>query len=222
MAHTGAMSFPRLTSVNVGNARTLEHKPLLVSAIDKLPARGTVEVGGTSLVGDEVGNPKLHGGTYQAVHAYAAEDLQWWTDQLGRYVRPGLFGENLTTQDVDLNACVVGEQWLVGTARFQVSSVRTPCETFDRWMGLQGFDNVGWTERFARAGRAGVYLSILDRGWVQEGDMVTVIDQPRHGLTTGTMFRALTTEPALLPLLLEVDGLPLHVYERAERGAPTR
>ena len=44
--HTGPMSFPRLASVNVGNARTLEHKPLLVSAIDKLPARGTVEVGG--------------------------------------------------------------------------------------------------------------------------------------------------------------------------------
>ena len=149
------MSFPRLASVNVGNARTLEHKPLLVSAIDKLPARGTVEVGGSSLVGDEVGNPKLHGGTYQAVYAYAAEDLQWWTDQLGRYVRPGLFGENLTTLDVDLNACVVGEQWLVGTARFQVSSVRTPCQTFDRWMGLQGFDSAGWTERFARAGRAG-------------------------------------------------------------------
>ena len=166
------MSFPRLASVNVGNARTLEHKPLLVSAIDKLPARGTVEVGGLGLAGDEVGNPKLHGGTYQAVYAYASEDLQWWTDRLGRYVRPGLFGENLTTLDVDLNACVVGEQWLVGTARFQVSSVRTPCATFERWMGLQGFDATSWNEQFARAGRAGVYLSVLDRGWVQEGDMV--------------------------------------------------
>ncbi len=222
MGHTGPMSFPRLTSVNVGNARTLEHKPLLVSAIDKLPARGTVEVGGQSLVGDEVGNPKLHGGTYQAVYAYAAEDLQWWTDRLGRHVRPGLFGENLTTLDLDLNACVVGEQWLVGTARFQVSSVRTPCATFARWMGLQGFDATDWNDRFARAGRAGVYLSVLDRGWVQEGDMVTVIDQPSHGLTTGTMFRALTSEPALLPLLLEVDGLPRHVYERAQGTATAR
>ena len=216
------MSFPRLASVNIARTRTLEPKPLLVSAIDKLPARGTVEVGGLSLVGDEVGNTKQHGGTYQAVHAYAAEDLQSWTDQLGRYVRPGLFGENLTTLDLDLNACVVGEQWMVGTARFQVTSVRTPCQTFARWMALQGFDSDGWVERFARHGRGGVYLSVLERGWVQEGDMVTVMDQPRHGLTTGTMFRALTTDPALLPLLLEVDGLPLEVYEQAERGAARR
>jgi hypothetical protein len=33
------------------------------------------------------------------------------------------------------------------------------------------------------------------------------------------MFRALTTEPALLPLLLEVEGLPLAVYEKAQRLA---
>lgn len=216
------MSFPRLASVNVAKARTLEQKPLLVSAIDKLPARGTVEVGGSSLVGDEVGDTKRHGGTAQAVYAYAAEDLNWWTSELGRHVRPGSFGENFTTLDLDLNACIVGEQWLVGTARFQVSSVRLPGETFQRWMGLQGVDKDTWLSRFARRGRAGVYLSVLERGWVQEGDMVTVIDQPSHGLTTGTVFRALTTEPALLPLLLEVEGLPLHVYERAEQGFRSR
>lgn len=211
------MSFPRLDSVNVGRARTLHHKPLLVSAIDKLPSRGPVEVGGVALVGDEVGDTRRHGGVQQAVYAYAAEDLEWWTTEQGRRVRPGLFGENLTTRDLDLNSCIVGEQWLVGTARFQVTSVRTPCATFERWMGLEGFDAVGWNERFVKRGRPGVYLAVLDRGWVQEGDMVTVIDQPTHGLTAGAMFRALTTEPALLPLLLEIDGLPLHVYERAER-----
>lgn len=216
------MVFPRLASVNVGTARTLEHKPLLVSAIDKLPVRGTVEVADTSLVGDEVGDTRRHGGVYQAVYAYASEDLAWWTEQLGRHVRPGSFGENLTTLDVDLNACIVGEQWLVGTARFQVTSVRLPGPTFARWMALQGFESTHWERRFTQRGRPGVHLSVLDRGWVQEGDMVTVIDQPSHGLTAGTMFRALTTEPALLPLLLEVDGLPAHVYDRAERGLARR
>lgn len=216
VAHTGAMSFPRVDSVNVGNARTIEHKPLVVSAIDKLPVRGPVEVQERSLAGDEVGNPKLHGGVYQAVYAYAGEDLRWWSGELGRTVRPGLFGENLTTLDVDLNASVMGEQWLVGTCRLQVTAVRLPHEHFERWIGLQGFDGTGWVERFVRRGRPGVYLSVLERGWVQEGDMVTVIDQPQHGLTADTMFRALTTEPSLLPLLLEVEGLPPWVYDRAE------
>ena len=112
---------------------------------------------------------------------------------------------------------MLGEQWLVGTARFQVCSVRIPCITFARWMGLNGFDNDQWVKRFAERGRPGVYLSVLDRGWVQAGDPIDVIDQPSHGLTAGTMFRAFTSDRALLPLLLEVDGLPPYAYERAQR-----
>jgi MOSC domain-containing protein YiiM len=211
------MSYPSVVSVNVARARTLEEKPRLVSAIDKLPAPGPVTVGGSSLAGDEVGDTRNHGGTARAVHAFAFEDLEWWTAQLGKGVRPGLFGENLTTRDLDLNACVVGEQWLVGTARLQVTSVRTTCPTFGRWMGLQGFDNRDWDARFVERARPGLFLSVLDQGWIQAGDPVDVLDRPDHGLTAGAMFRALTTEPSLLPLLLEIDGLPLPVYERAQR-----
>jgi MOSC domain-containing protein YiiM len=211
------MAYPTLVSANVAKPRLLEAKPQLVSAIDKLPVRGPVTVENVNLEGDEVADKQDHGGTYQAVYAFAQEDLDWWTETLGRSIRPGLFGENFTTRDIDLNSCVVGEQWLVGTARFQVSSVRIPCSTFQRWMGLSGFDDSQWVRRFTERGRPGVYLSILDRGYVQAGDPIDVIDRPSHGLTAGTMFRALTTERALLPLLLEVDGLPPAVYDKAQR-----
>lgn len=210
------MGLPSVVSVNRGRSRTIEQKPLLVSAIDKLPIDGPATVEDFGLEGDEVADRVQHGGTYQAVYAYAAEDLDWWSDQVGKVVRPGLFGENLTTRDLDLNSCVVGEQWLVGTARFQLSSVRVPNETFARWMTLQGFDAGDWQRRFVERGRPGVYLSVLERGWIQAGDPIDVVDRPEHGLTAAAMFRALTTEPALLPLLLEVEGLPLHAYERAE------
>ncbi len=211
------MGYPTLVSVNVAQARLLEAKPQLVSAIDKLPARGPVTVGNVSLDGDEVADKQSHGGTYQAVYAFANEDLEWWGSELGKPVRPGLFGENFTTSELDLNSCVIGEQWLVGTARFQVSSVRIPCANFQRWMALSGFDDTQWVKRFTERGRPGVYLSILDRGYIQAGDPIDVIDQPSHGLTAGTMFRAVTTEPALLPLLLEIDGLPPSAYDRAQR-----
>ena len=210
------MGYPTVASVNVGRARTLEQKPLLVSGIDKLPVHDPVLVDGRSLQGDEVGDTRNHGGTYQAVYAHALEDLEWWGGELGRGLRPGFFGENLTTRDLDLNSCVIGEQWLVGTARFQVTSVRVPCETFGRWMGLSGFDARGWEQRFVQRGRPGVFLSILDQGWIAAGDPVDVVDRPAHGLTAAAMFGALTTQPGLLPLLLEVDGLPAHVYQRAQ------
>jgi MOSC domain-containing protein YiiM len=216
------MSHPSVVSVNVAQPRLIEEKPRVVSAIDKLPVPGPVTVENLGLAGDGVGNPRLHGGTARAVYAYAHEDLEWWSRELGREVRPGLFGENLTTEGIDLNSCVIGEQWLIGTARFQVSAVRTPRETFERWMGLAGFDNERWLERFVRRGRPGVYLSILDRGWVQAGDPLDVVDVPGHGLTAAAMFRAITTEPALLPLLLEVDGLPLELYDLAQEYVDRR
>ena len=70
-----------------------------------------------------------------------------------------------------------------------------------------------------RRGRPGVYLTILDQGWIAAGDCVELLDRPDHGVTAHVVFRALTVEPALLPLLLEVEGLPPHVYDRAERYA---
>jgi MOSC domain-containing protein YiiM len=212
-----SMSYPTVVSVNTARARTMEQKPLLVSAIDKVPLHGPVTVLGSGLEGDEVGNTRHHGGTARAVYAFAAEDLEWWGRELGKPVRPGLFGENLTVGDLDLNSCVVGEQWLVGTARLQVTSVRTPCEPFARWMRMQGFDADRWEERFVGHGRPGVFLAVLGTGWIQAGDPVDVVDRPDHGLTAQAMFRALTTEPALLPMLLEVEGLPLAVYDRAQR-----
>jgi len=211
------MSAPRIVSVNVGQPRTVEQKPLLVSGIDKLPRLGPVQVDGDGLEGDGVGDTTWHGGTYQAVYAFAVEDYEHWGTELGAPVRPGFFGDNLTTAGIDLNSCVIGEQWRIGTARFQVASVRTPCARFQRWLELSRLPAQDWVGRFTRRGRPGVYLSVLERGWVQAGDPLEVLDVPSHGVTAGTMFRALTVEPALLPLFLELDGLPLRVYDKAQK-----
>jgi MOSC domain-containing protein YiiM len=175
-----------------------------------------VTVGNLGLEGDGVADERRHGGTFRALHVHAAEDLAHWERELGRPVRPGLFGENLTTTDLDLNRCVVGEEWMIGTARFAVTTVRVPSPRFERWMGLQGCDSTGWVERFTAYGRPGLYLSVLGRGHVAAGDPVDVLHVPDHGLTIGTVFRALHAEPGLLPLLLEVDGLPPEVYDRAQ------
>lgn len=210
------MRSPRVVSVNAAQPRVLQEKPRLVSAIDKIPREGPVAVKDLGLEGDQVGDVHNHGGTFQAVYAYAAEDLLHWEGQLGAPVRPGTFGENLTTRDIDLNQCVIGEEWSVGTARLTVSSVRTPGLKFQRWMTSRGFDVPDWVERFAAHGRPGVYLTVLNRGYVAAGDFVDVLRVPDHGVTAGTVARALNQEPELLPVLLEIDGLPPDMYDRAQ------
>jgi MOSC domain-containing protein YiiM len=209
----------RVVSVNAALPRVVEEKPRLVSAIDKIPRFGPVAVDSFGLEGDEVADQLRHGGTHRGLYVYAAEDLAHWERELGRPVRPGLLGENLTTADLDLNQCVVGEEWVIGTARFAVASVRVPGVRLQRWIGLQGVDATDWGARFTAYGRPGVFLTVLGRGHVAAGDPVDVMHVPDHGVTSGTVFRALTVEPALLPVLLEVDGLPPEVYDTAQAYA---
>jgi MOSC domain-containing protein YiiM len=206
----------RVVSVNAALPRVIQEKPRLYSAIDKIPRQGPVPVGDLSLEGDGVADQRHHGGTFRAVYAYAAEDLEHWERELGKPVRPGVVGENLTTTGIDLNQCVVGEEWMIGTARFAVSSVRIPAEKFERWMGVKGYDSTDWVRRFTAYGRPGVYLSILSRGHVAAGDPIDVLHVPSHGITMDTVFRALFVEPGLLPLLLEADGLPPEVHDHAQ------
>lgn len=185
------------------------------TAIAKHAAAGPVEVRRLGLAGDEIGDPRFHGGVHKAVYAYPREDLDFWGGQLGRPVPAGMFGENLTTVGVDVNEAVLGERWRIGSALLAPADIRTPCGTFHTWMGRQGFDTTGWTRRFVRAGRAGAYLRVLEEGVVQAGDEIEVADRPDHGVTVSLMFRAFTSDRSLLPRLLDVDGLPEKVYAAA-------
>ena len=157
------------------------------------------------LAGDIVCTTEHHGGTDQAVYAYAREDLDWWERELGYELPAGQFGENLTTQGLDLTNTLVGERWRIGgTVVLQATSPRIPCTTFAHRMG-----EPKWVKRFTARGATGTYLRVVVPGEIKAGDRIEVIRRPRHTVTVGRSFRALTTETELLPSLLEAgDDLP--------------
>ncbi len=211
------MSTPRLLSVNVGTpvAAPWAGAPGR-TAIDKRPVLGPVRVRELGLDGDQVGDLRHHGGVHQAVYAFAAEDLDRWGERLGQHLRPGLFGENLTTQGIDVNEAVLGEHWRIGTALLAPCEVRIPCNTFKGWMRLEGLDSSAWVKRFAAENRPGPYLRVLEEGVLRAGDEIVVEHRPEHGVSVSMMFRALMGEPQLLPLLLDVPGLPERIYATAQ------
>src|SRR3712207_4659877 len=79
------------------------HRPVGTTAIDKRAVDGPVRLDVDGLAGDTQCDRRHHGGTYQAVYAYADEDAAWWSRELGRPIPPGLFGENLRTSGVDVS-----------------------------------------------------------------------------------------------------------------------
>jgi MOSC domain-containing protein YiiM len=206
----------RLVSVNVGMPVEAQWagSPYR-TAIDKRPVTGAVRVHELGLEGDQVGDTKHHGGVFQAVYAFAQEDLDLWTERLGEQVRPGMFGENLTTAGIDVNDAVLGERWRIGSAVLSPCEVRIPCNTFKAWLGREGFDDTAWVKRFAAENRPGPYLRVLETGSLQAGDEIAVEHRPDHGVTVSMMFRGFMGEPELLPRLLDVEGLPDEAYDAA-------
>lgn len=203
-------------SVNVGRPREAAWAAIGRTSIDKTVVTGPVEVGELGLAGDEVSDTRHHGGPDQAVYAFAREDLDRWTEVLGEPIRNGQFGENLTTSGIDVNEAQVGERWRVGDDLvLEVSSIRTPCNDFKAWMGRGGYDSTAWVKRFTLEGRPGPYLRVVVPGAVSAGDEITVVHEPDHGVTVSMMFRALHTDPTLLPRLLEVDTMVAEARDKA-------
>lgn len=159
--------------------------PLERTAIDKRQLSGPVMVGLLGLDGDEQADRENHGGPEQAVYAYAGEDLDWWAATLGRVLRPGLFGENITTSGIDLSGAVIGETWRAGEVVLQVTSPRIPCLVFRNWMAEKG-----WLAAFRAARRPGAYLRVLHPGTIQAGDSMAVLSRPAGSVTVAQAFDA--------------------------------
>lgn len=216
---------PVVRSVNVGGARSGIRRRGGDTAIDKRPV-ASVEVRdpgpkkgglGSGVVGDDVVSRKHHGGSRQAVYAFAREELDWWGDTLGRDLRDGLFGENLTTVGLDVDGAVVGERWQVGSALLEVTGPRIPCATFAAWM-----EERAWVRRFTERGRTGAYLAVVEPGVVTTGDEVRVVGRPAHGITVPELFRAFTGDDELAAKVLEAELLDAEDTRWLERRMARR
>jgi MOSC domain-containing protein YiiM len=208
---------PRLASVNVGRPRQISvrrGRPLM-SAIGKTPVEGRVRVAGVNLAGDEQADRRVHGGPDKAVYAYAAEDTAYWEGELSRELGPGAFGENLTTEGVDVSGAAIGERWRIGTVELEVCQPRLPCFKLGLRMGDPKF-----LKRFTLAGRPGAYLRIRTEGELGAGDAIEVADRPAHGVTVALVARAVMIDHDLLAQAAAAPELPADLADwMLERAA---
>jgi MOSC domain-containing protein YiiM len=196
------MATARIISVNTGPVKemVISGKPGR-SGIDKRPAAGPVRLGTKGLAGDDHADRVHHGSADQAASAYAREDLDWWTEELGRELANGQFGENITTSGLDITTALIGEIWRLGGTVVQVTAPRIPCATFQTWMG-----EPHWVKRFAAAGRPGAHLRVLSGGSVAAGDDIEVLSQPDRRVTVAESMRAYYGDQDLMRVLLTVTG----------------
>lgn len=216
----------RVRSVNVGVGREGIGVKGRVTGIDKRPV-DVIEVRdpgpkgtglGSGVVGDDVLNARHHGGSRQAVYAVAREELDHWSRELGRDLPDGTFGENVTTEGLDVDGALVGERWRVGEVLLEVCGPRTPCANFAAWMGEKA-----WVKRFVAHGRPGAYLAVLEPGRIERGDRVEVVSRPDHGIDVSAVLRAFFGDAAAAEVVLAAGVLgPEDHDDLARRWSPAQ
>jgi MOSC domain-containing protein YiiM len=201
----------RVLSVNVGLPRAIRTGQRTVStAIWKFPVEGQVAVRGVNLDGDEQADRSVHGGPDKAVYAYAIEETRAWERELGRELGPAPFGENLTTEGLDVSGALVGERWRIGTTLLEVAQPRLPCFKLGLRIGDRSF-----IRRFARASRPGAYLRIVQPGALAAGDNVGVdiASRPDHGVSVRLISEAILQDHRLIPHVREAPQLPAELRD---------
>ena len=187
------------------------------TGIDKRSVTGDIEFKNNGVAGDRIIDTNVHGGYDQAVYAYAREDAQWWETEIGEEIPAGRFGENLTTEGIDVNAALVGEQWKIGSVILEVSQPRIPCRVF------AGFwKRATLIKDFTQAGRPGAYLRIIQEGTARAGDAIEVIYKPDHAISIGDLFSAKSGERAKINEIKVVPQLSQGFKEWAEKIAATQ
>lgn len=212
----GCMSSPLVLSTNIAVVRenaagTYSHTGIDKAAVESISvsAPGPKYGDGSGVAGDFIGDDKHHGGADKAVYAFSREELDFWAQELGRPLPDGSFGENLTSQGIDLAQLIINQRVRIGTTVLEVSVPRSPCATFAAWL-----DEKGWVKTFTHRGDCGAYFRVIIPGEISPGDKLIPEEAPAHGVTMAEAFAVKMGGKEKLAKVVNAHCLPGHHHEQ--------
>ncbi|MCF2874482.1 MULTISPECIES: MOSC domain-containing protein [unclassified Tenacibaculum] len=157
----------KVVSTNIGERKEIDWKgKSITTGIFKFTIDEPIFLDIEDVRGDAVCDRVHHGGIEQAVYAYSEKHYAYWKefypDLDWRY---GMFGENLTIDDLDESKIHVGDTYKVGEVIIEVTKPRQPCMK----LGVR-FNNMKIVKQFWKQDFPGIYFKILETGKVKSGD----------------------------------------------------
>lgn len=208
-----------IEAVCAGTARPFNGAEL--SAIQKRPQEGPVQIHAEGLAPDEQADRRVHGGPEMALHLYPLDHHDWWRGEIGASPllgEPGGFGSNLAVRGLTESQVHIGDRFRCGTALIEVSQPRQPC-----WKIEHRFGHKGMVAAIIRTGRCGWYFRVIEAGEVAAGDSLERVAIGAAEWSVARVFRALVAGKATPEERASLADLaPLSPKLRAKAAASLR
>lgn len=198
----------KILSLNVGQPQQVEWEgEMVTTSIFKSSVPDKRAVSFLNIEGDRQSDLRYHGGVDKAIYSYDISYYEHWKNYLQREDwSAGLFGENLTTQNMPDEAVHIGNIYTIGTTTLQAIQPRFPCYKVNVRFNLPDM-----IERFYVQRRHGTYFRVLEEGHIQTGDAIELIEMSPFAITIQDVTECFITKGknrAKLNEILEIPYLP--------------
>lgn len=176
----------KVVSTNIGHSRTVVwNKEEVTTGIFKNPVDEPIYLDTENVIDDAVIDRKHHGGVDKACYIYSSD---YYPDWQARYPylewSYGMFGENITLRGLDEKTIRIGDIFQLGEAKVQVSEPRQPCYKLNI-----RFNSKEALKQFVNYQRCGCYVRILEKGMVENGDEMVLLESNPESLTMFEIFK---------------------------------
>lgn len=201
----GSRESMNIISTNIGQPVEIDWRGKKVkTGIYKYASADPIFLDHEDVLNDYVMDRKHHGGVDKACYIYGSNRYPYWQEKYpGLDWRWGMFGENLTIENIDESKICIGDIFRLGTALVQVTQPRQPCFKLGVRFGSQKM--VG---EFLKSPYPGVYVRVLAKGYVGVGDEMILQEQAEDSMSLSEVFALFTTGTEQVEQLEKAIAIP--------------
>lgn len=125
---------------------------------------------------DVVADKRYHGGEMRVVHHYSQDHYDYFKKKfpdIAEKFIPGSIGENIITEGLSEADLCIGDVFMMGTAKVQLTVCRRPCATINN-----GYDDKRILKEIIASTKTGWFYRVLEEGVVKAGDELILLERP--------------------------------------------
>ena len=198
----------KLISVNVGLPTKVKFgNEIVTTGIFKNPVFKRINLKKLNLEGDRQADLSVHGGPDKAVYSYPSEYYSFWKKDFPDIsFNWGMFGENLTTEDLFESNVNIGDTFQIGSSQVVATQPRMPCYK----LGVK-FGRMDIIKKFLESGKSGIYFKVVKEGEIGVDDPIKLIKKDKNDITIKHLVDLVTKDKEntiLMEKIVKVQDLP--------------